>query len=167
MLPYQLKGTFYEQIDMSNFNQAIQQVNHNSNVIQSFLARRVLNLTRTNAKKILNAYNFSQEDDISIKCRIALICHGVSMSDSYWIKSIRDKRLWKDPNIRKVSLSKVVENIALNGEVLTATGSPGNNSAELFTKGVYAKVWQRGDDGFCYLRKRGLNNSETQSKTEV
>ena len=173
LMPYPLRGQVTNVPDASYFEdrfvsiaEAANIISHNGNTFKSYIGNRVLNLTRSNAKYLLNSFNFSQSDDIDEKFKIALVCHGVSMSDSYWLKVEGSKETWKERNIRKVPLSKIVAAIALDGKVFTISGDP-ELTPEFLTKGAFAKAWMRDEDGFCYLRKRGLFGRELEPKREV
>lgn len=135
----------------------------NYEVLMDFLSGRVLNLSRENAKKILNAYNFSQSQDTATKAKIAIACKAVSMTDDYWLNDESLKLRWEDMNPRANHLNEIVAHIALTGSSLTATGLP--HTPELTGQGAYAKAWYREDDG-VYLYKAGTKNG-VEDKIEV
>lgn len=141
-----------------------------------FLSHRVLPLTRGNAKKIYQLFNFNQlQDDVS-KAKIAIVCRAVSLQDNYWLKLEDDNKCWADVNLRENHLSEIVAQVALHGSSLSLTGIP--HTPELTSLGAYAKAWIRENDGL-YLHKLGAptsnehkNNGEPQvgtweSKIEV
>ena len=167
LVPYALRGQIINIPDSDDPNITVRMTEHNNNIFKSFIARRVLSLTRSNAKKLMNAFHFSQNDDVDTKYKIALTCHGVSMSDSYWLKTEDNETSWGETNIRKVSLSKIVASIALDGKSLTISGDPAPKTPEFLTKGIFAKAWTRNEDGFCYLKKRGLFGRDLEPKSEV
>ena len=172
LMPYSLRGQVANVVNSSSLDglspaSAARIVLHNNEVFKSFIARRVLSLTRSNAKTLLNVFNFSQSDDVDTRFKIALACHGVSMSDSYWLKIEGSFESWDEMNIKKVPLSKIVASIALNGRPLAILGDPPLQTPEFLTKGIYAKAWQRESDGFCYLKKRGLFGRDLDPKCEV
>lgn len=135
----------------------------NAEVFMSWLASRVLPLTRENAKKVYNLFGFSQLQDEYSKARVAIVCRAVSLQDNYWIKNENDKTTWKDVDLRQNSLSDVVAQVALNGSSLSLTGVP--TTPELTGQGAYAKAWFREGDTL-YLHKRGARDA-TESRIEV
>lgn len=159
LLPVQLRGIWEDngiyELNKDNFNQLnlVKYQNYAMN-IQHYLSTRVLNLSRKNAKKLLNAYNFSQSQDEITKASIAITCKAVSMIDSYWINTDDMKYKWKDINVRCNSLNKVVSHIALTGSSLTVTGKA--HTPEFALHGAYAKSWIREKDG-VYLYKAGAS----------
>lgn len=159
LLPIRMRGVYHKEFpDLQNRKE----YERYTSTFMSFLSHRVLSLSRKNAKKILNAYHFSQSQDEFTKAQIAIVCKAVSMSDDYWLNTDDLKFQWKDICVRKNHLNEIVSNIALTGSSLTVTGRP--ESPELTTNGAYAKAWQRiGDD--VYLLKAG--NGENEEKIEV
>lgn len=157
---------FYTKYDLTQANII---ANKNYNTVLSFLAHRVLPLTRANAKKIYDLFGFEQlQDDIS-KAKIAIICRGVSLQDNYWLKLDDDNKTWNDVNLRTNHLNEVVAQVALHGSSLSFTGTP--ITPELTTYGAYAKAWIRENDEL-YLHKLGapisnehINNGEPQTGT--
>lgn len=135
----------------------------NKTIITSWLANRVLSLSRVNAKWIYNALKLEQLQNDYEKARVSLLCKSVSVLDNYWVKQASSNLTWKDVNIREVSLNEVIAQIALHGKSLTLQGSL--NTPELTTHGAYAKAWRRHEDGL-WLYKKG-NNGNTESRIEV
>lgn len=135
----------------------------NKGVIISWLANRVLSLSRANAKWIYNALKFEQINSEYEKAKIALFCKAVSVLDNYWVKSAVSNLTWEDVNIRRISLNEIIAQIALHGKSVTIQGSM--NTPELTTHGAYAKAWRRHEDGL-WLYKKG-HNGNTESKIEV
>ena len=146
LLPIRMRGSFLH--DSKN---PVKESISNYNVLIDYLASRVLNLDRRNAKKILNAFNLTQSQSPVDKAKIAITCRIVSMVDSYWLKFEDDEILWQDLDPKQNSLNKIVTQIALMGTNLTLEGHP--HTPELAGQGSYAKAWVREDDG-VYLYKR-------------
>lgn len=136
----------------------------NYEAIISWLANRVLTLSRANAKWLYNLLKFEQVQSDEHKAKIALFCKAVSLQDSYWIKSEDSSLMWDDVNIRTNSLNEVIAQVALHGKSLTLQGSL--TTPELTTQGTYAKAWRRYPDGSLWLHKLGYNG-DTESKIEV
>jgi len=171
-IPYGLKGRlrepypikeYYTQYDVVQ----IQVISNNNNAaITSWLANRVLLLSRANAKWLYNAIGVEQLQTDAEKAKIALICRAVSINDSYWVKWEGEDIEWRDINIRSNPLNEVVAQIALHGKSLTLQGSL--TSPEFTTNGTYAKAWRRHADGSLWLYKKGhQGNSEARIEVMV
>lgn len=157
LLPYQLRGRLPKDKTPQSKLKCIY-------AFEEFLARRVLSLSRKNAKKILNLLHLSQVQDTSTKAKIALLCRAVSLEDNYWIKTATDKVMWKDVNLRSNSLNRVVAQVALHGTSLTLQGEL--TTPEITTMGAYAKCWKR-IDKILYLYKAGETEEGKESKVEI
>lgn len=134
-----------------------------SEAIVSFLASRVLPLSRDNAKKVYNLFRFEQSQDEYSKAKIALACRAVSLQDNYWVKLETDKETWKDVDLRTNKLNEIVAQVSLHGSSLSLQGSLA--TPELTGQGAYAKAWKREGDSL-WLYKRGAKDP-TESRIEV
>ena len=169
-LPFGLKGKLrenypeketYTRYDITQI-QII--MNTNNAAVTSWLANRVLLLSRANAKWLYNALKVEQLQTDAEKAKIALMCRAVSINDSYWVKLDGEELCWKDVSIRKNALNEIIAQIALHGKSLTLQGSL--CSPEFTTNGAYAKAWRRHEDGSLWLYKKGAKDS-TESRIEV
>lgn len=176
LVPYQLRGAITPLNELNLEGMSIKAIekeikcrehfrDKNRTAITHYLASRVLNLSRENAKKILNAYHFSQNQDDATRARIAIACKAVSMVDSYWIKLEDSSITWEDLNPRSVSLNQIVAHIALKGSSLTIQGIP--HTPELTGQGAYAKCWQRFEDGTYLLKKSSKGGHESDVEVLV
>lgn len=166
LLPMKLRDRLVNTTDIEDLKEKYKTAGNNHNVMMDYFSGRVLNLDRENAKKILNAYNFSQSQDSETKTKIALACRIVSMTDDYWINKEDAMLQWKDINPRENSLNKIIAHVALTGSSLTATGLP--HTPELTGQGAYAKAWIRDNNGNVSLYKAGSKNAEIdESKIEI
>lgn len=136
---------------------------NNYDAVVSFLASRVLPISRDNAKKIYNLFSFEQAQDEYSKAKIALVCRAVSLQDNYWVKLENDKVKWADVDLRTNKLSDIVAQVSLHGSSLSLQGSLA--TPELTGQGAYAKAWFREDDDL-WLYKRGAKDP-TESRIEV
>ena len=162
-VPYSLKNSIKTEENLDSVEKILSIRSNNRDKIIEYLANRMLVLSRKNVKKILTAYNFSQNQSPYTKARIAIVCKAVSMTDCYWIKTENDKLKWKDINPRKNHLNEIVSHIALCGKSLTLDGTP--RSPELTLQGAYAKCWKR-PNGETFLLKRS-SSSKHESDIEV
>lgn len=170
LLPYSLRNKFrqvlsYEQIK-SKYEDTQRQIaiDKNKEVLTSWLANRVLSLSRKNAKWIYNLLKFEQLSSNYEKAKVALVCRAVSLLDCYWVKMDGDSATWDSVNLRTNHLNEVIAQVALHGSSLSLQGSL--TTPELTTHGAYAKAWRRHDDGSLWLYKKG-NDGNTESRIEV
>ena len=168
LMPYKLRSVIKE-IDWSgDFSEDEIKEKHNiafknQVAITQYLSQRMLGLNRENAKKILNAFHFSQSQDDITRAKNVVACKAVSVIDDYWICEDLDKISWDQINIRNTSLNDIVASIALSGSSLAITGIP--HTPEITAQGVYAKAWIReGED--LWLHKKSTNNGN-ESDIEV
>ena len=173
LLPFTMQGKMPRIPDFSEIHSKYDDtqrqiaIRKNYNAFLSFLASRVLPITRTNAKKIYGLFGFEQlQDDLS-KAKIAIVCRALSLQDNYWIKIEGDSTKWEDVCLRHVSLSEAVAQVSLHGSSLTLTNKKEEamRTPELTGQGAYAKAWVREPDGL-YLYKKGANGV-MESKIEV
>lgn len=162
LLPYPLKNVI---VPVGNNRRSIAlSIANNYNAFISFLSNRVLALSRSNAKKILNILNLEQTQSDVERAKAAIFCKAVSVVDNYWLCS-KGTEKWCDYDIRRVSLNSIVAQIALHGSSLTLNGKD-IRTPELTTHGAYAKCWKR-ESGDLWLYKRGDKGSDYESKVEV
>ena len=170
-LPYPIKGKL-QKIPAPNtirttydMTQSILAARKNEEAVVSWLAGRVLLLSRANAKWIYNLFRFEQVSTAEQHVKIALVCRAVSVLDPYWLKFDDDGEIsWDSVDVRKNPLNEVVAQVALHGKLLTLQGSP--VTPELTTNGAYAKAWRRHKDSSLWLYKLGANGN-TESRIEV
>ena len=171
LIPYQLKGKLREVPPFSaiksqyDLTQRTIAINKNYSAVLSFLASRVLPLTRKNAKKIYQLFGFEQLQDDYSKAKIAIICKAVSLQDDYWFKTEFGKEMWKNVSIRDNHLSEIVAQVSLHGSSLTLGGEI-PTTPEIAGQGAYAKAWKR-ENGELWLYKLGSENNSYESKVEV
>lgn len=170
-LPYPIRGKLREMPEPGgikstyDLTQSMIAARKNEEAIVSWLAGRVLLLSRANAKWIYNLFRFEQSGTDEQRVKIAMVCRAVSVSDPYWLKFEEDGDLrWDSVDVRQNPLNEVVAQVALHGKSLTLQGSP--VTPELTTNGVYAKAWRRHPDGNLWLYKLGANGN-TESRIEV
>lgn len=131
----------------------------------SWLANRVLLLSRANAKWIYNLFHFEQTGSDEQRMKIAMTCRAASVLDPYWLKYQDDEDIsWSMVDIRRNPLNEIVAQVALHGKSLTLQGSM--ITPELTTNGAYAKAWRRHSDNSLWLYKLG-NGGNTESRIEV
>lgn len=137
----------------------------NVSVLKDWMSNRVLSLSRDNAKQIFSMFGISQSNDRETRVKICLLCCGVSITDSYWIKADDDNRVWEQINVRKNHFEEIVD-VALGGENPSITTNP--ICPELTTKGLFRKAWVRhSDTGDLYLLKSDKHTENINTHMEV
>ena len=117
--------------------------------VRDWLSERVLNISRSNAKKIISSLGLNQNNRIAM----CIACKGISLTDCYWLKVENDtKSTWENINLYTNTLSKAVAKIALTGEYVSIQGRI--RTPEVTGQGAYAKCWRR-INGKTYLYKSG------------
>lgn len=171
LLPYPIKGKLREMpsgdrmMSAGEMTQWLAAARKNEEAVVSWLANRVLLLSRTNAKWIYNMCHFEQVGTDEQRVKIAMVCRAVSVLDSYWLKFEDDIEVnWSRVNVRQNPLNEIIAQVALHGKSLTLQGSL--VTPELTTNGVYAKAWRRHEDSQLWLYKLGADGN-TESRIEV
>ncbi len=169
-LPYPLKGRI-QPVQLSDIERGDKYISivrdilaHNDTAFRSFLADRVLPLSRENAKKIYNILGFEQKQDDFTKAGIALSFRAVTLQDCYWVSLAESNITWEQVDLKRVQLRDDMFEVALHGAVPSVQGS-GFRTPEASTQGAYAKAWRR-ENGEMYLYKKGYRG-ETPSESEV
>lgn len=164
LMPYGLKDKI-RPITPSTPVEMAKNMVHNIEEIKEWMSNRVLSLSRDNAKQIYNMFNISQSNDRTTRANICLMCQGVSVTDSYWIKLETDDKKWSEINIRQNHFKEIVD-IALNGENPSKTTNP--ICPELTTKGLFRKAWIRDNKTKeLYLLKSDKHNENINTRCEV
>ncbi len=170
-IPYPIRGKLRKITDPRDIRtsyditQSMIAARKNEEAIVSWLANRVLLLSRANAKWIYNMCHFEQVGTDEQRMKIAMACRAVSVLDPYWLKFEEDGGLcWSQVDVKQNPLNEIVAQVALHGKSLTLQGSL--LTPELTTNGVYAKAWRRHDDSRLWLYKLGANGN-TESRIEV
>jgi hypothetical protein len=137
LAPFSLRNSIVE-IKGSNNSDLLKAMTNNALVLENWMSNRVLSLSRDNAKQIYTMFGVSQSNDIRTRVKICIMCKGISIMDSYWIKDDNETKTWEQVNIRRNHFSEIVD-IALNGENPTITTNA--ICPELTTKGLFRKAW--------------------------
>lgn len=114
----------------------------------NWLAVRPLSIGRTNAKAILNNAGIPQNS-----LTIARMCHGMNLSDCYWVKEREEDTSWDKDNLYDHDMDQLYADTALTGKSHHLSKDK-FHTPELTAQGVSAKCWIKDDDGI-YLYKVG------------
>lgn len=135
----------------------------NVQLLKTWFSRRVLSLSRTNAKQIYAMFQMQQLDDVESRSEFCIRCLGVSIQDSYWIKQDDSDLRFEKVNIRHQHFKDIVD-VALYGDSPTVTEN--GLCPDLTTHGVFRKAWVREEDGL-YLLKSDLHENNINTRMEV
>jgi len=163
LLPYALRNRIKVARSYMNAVQTAKVLASNIKTVEDYLSSRVISLSRTNAKLICQLYNLQQSQSQKNRVEICLMCRGVSVQDSYWIKSLHEDITWSSVNIRQNHFADIVS-IALDGENVTLTTS--DAKPDLTTKGMFRKAWIR-RAGDLYLLKSDESLNQINTRMEV
>lgn len=147
-LPYSLQGKFVKSVNPRDLLRNIQ-------YLKSWLSRRVLSLSRANAKQIYTMYQIPQLDDIETRVKICLACKGVAIQDCYWIAKNENEK-YVDVNIRHKHFKEILE-ISLLG--INPTITENSICPELTTHGLFRKCWIREDNDLYLLKSDNFQNN--------
>ena len=134
-----------------------------------WLSDRTIPISRRYAKKVLNALDLTQGQNIDEKARIALAFKALSLTDGYWLKSEADiTKQWQDISLLHNRMSEEVTIAALKGETITLRNKS-LPTAEVTTNGSYPKAWFRTDEDLTpWLYKAGdIEGSEPKREVDA
>lgn len=127
---------------------------------------RVLSLDRKYAKEILNSLGHKQSITDRDRANIAISYHGVSFTDTYWIKGNKEKIIFSDINLFNHSLSNAFVDVSLKGKQLTAQKAelvkPLDAAGDVSTIGVAPKAWIRNNGEFYLLKDGSIDEVESE-----
>ena len=116
--------------------------------IEAFLASRVIDSSRTNARLLKKALNINESEDAFI----SLYAYGASLSDDFWFKPKHSKLKYADVRFDNDALA----DLALRGDVVLFPHK-GKLTPELTTTGSFEKGWKR-IDGKWWLYKNATKD---------
>lgn len=164
LLPIALRDRILS-VPVSSVSDILKVMFANTDALSDWMSNRVLSLSRDNAKQIFNMFNISQSNDRKTRVKICLLCHGVSITDSYWIKTDNDDTTWEQINVRKNHFKEIVD-IALDGDNPSITTN--SICPELTTKGLFKKAWFRDPvSKELYLLKSDRHSENINTHMEV
>ena len=138
-LPYELKDYVINSSDCDT-----EEMIYQNAVLSDYLSSRTLNLSRDNAKAILNVAVLPQSIKTADKLRIVTACRGLTMTDSFWLKDEGEDLSFSDVNLRTHPLSEASYKIAILGQNISATRK--ELVPDLSTDGMFPKYWKRDID---------------------
>lgn len=112
--------------------------------LKDFLVSRTLNLSKVNAKAILDSVSLPQSSRIAERLTIVLACDALSMIDNFWVANDDDTRKFKDVCLRNHKLEDAAFKISIAGIIASATNE--ELKPDLTSDGMFPKTWYRGID---------------------
>lgn len=159
-LPYELKD-YITDTDYSDIKKAMAHIE----TVKDYFSSRALNLSRENAKVILNVTALPQSLKTKERLKITFACKGLTMGDNFWIKSKGDDTVrFADVNLRKTPLSEASYEIAILGKHISATAE--ELRPDLSTHGMFPKYWHR-ENGEVYMWKTDKTTGNINTKAEL
>lgn len=126
-------------------------------VLKDFFVSRTLNLSRENAKIILNVAALPQSLKTKERLEIVFACKGLTMTDNFWIKKENENLKFSEVNLRKNPLGEASYDIAILGKYISATRD--ELCSDLSTGGMFPKYWHRkNNEIFLYKTDKFINN---------
>lgn len=153
LLPFSLRNAFNTRDDIKSIMTNIQ-------LLRDWLSERVLSMNRDNAKQLWSAFGFPQRSSTTVRVQICLLCRGLSVTDSYWIRNDDSSEAYEDVCIRLNKFRDMVD-VSLYG--VSPSFTTNYECPELTTHGLFRKAWIR-QNGNLYLLKsdRSANNISTR-----
>lgn len=158
LLPFCLRN----QIQNSD-GTTIKEIMKGIDLIRSFFSKRVLSLSRDNAKLLYGLFGISQANTVADRVEACLRCHAVSVGDSYWVKRKSETLSWDKVNVRKNKLSSIID-VALDGQLPSLTTN--SEHPDLTTDGLFRKSWVRKGDKL-FLVKSDRTKEFVNTKMEI
>ncbi len=159
-LPFSLRD-YVKTTGEKSFNESI----HDITVLRDYLASRTLNLSRDNAKAILNVANLPQSLNTEQRLKIVIACNALTMQDNFWIRKDGSVNKFTDVCLRHKKLSEASYDIAILGKHISATAD--DLIPDLTTEGMFPKYWHRREDGVVELWKTDKLGGKANTECEI
>ncbi len=119
--------------------------------LQTFIDSRLVLSHRKNVKQLFEKIGVNTTEDI------LSITNGVSLNDTFWLKTVDDKKTWKNVSPYTNKLNQTIAEYSFDNSRLVA-GKRITTSPEFATSGQYPKCWKR-VNGVIYLYKAGSSGA--------
>lgn len=160
-LPYALKDHITSSDTAGSLRIAIRDIT----CLKDFLSARTLNLSRENAKVILNVAALPQSLNTDGRIKIVLACRGLNMEDNFWLRTERETLRYSDVNLRKRSLSENSYDIAILGHHISATRE--ELIPDIMTGGMFPKYWHRNGNEVELWKTDRINGTSAECEVEA
>lgn len=160
-LPYCLKD-YVQTTNPVDFKKSIKDIE----VLRDFLSGRMLNISRDNAKVILNVLALPQTLKTEERVKITLMCRSLSMIDNFWTKEDDEELTFSDVCLRNTKLSEASYKIAILGKHISACID--DIKSDLLTNGMFAKTWRRKNNTIeLWKTDKSIANINTKAEVQV
>ncbi len=163
-LPYMLKDYIKSTSEARSMQEALSHIT----TLKDFLAARTLNLSRENAKVILNVAALPQSLRTDERIKITFACRGLNMEDNFWLRRSDEIVSFDDINLRKWHLSEASYDIAILGKHISVTQQ--SLVPDLSAGGMFPKYWHRNGDKIELWKAdktHGLNSDSEIEAAEI
>ena len=118
-------------------------------VFHGWTESRILNMSRTNAAKIMAGFRMSRSNSYDIAEKM----HFATLMDCYWMKDESEDISWDDVSLYRADISRDVADTSLFGKNQLFSGHI--KTPETSTLGLSAKAWYRDSNGMLWMYKVG------------
>ena len=163
MLPFMLRD--YIKTSSIESLATINKMTTDISAVKDFLCSRLLNLSRSGAKTILNVANLPQSLKTAEKLKISIACRGLTMTDDFWLKKPDEDIEYKDVCLRKNKLSHKSYDVSILEKHISATRD--ELRPDLSTVGMFPKFWHRREDSTTELWKTDRTSDFSNTQAEL
>ena len=111
-------------------------------------AARPLTLERNDAKDFLIRHGFQEDKTDRERAEIALRCHGLCLTDAFWIREIEENIRFDQINLFDSQLSDEYVDIVLRDRGMIAKNLGLMDEASALAETNTPNVWARREDGY-------------------
>lgn len=162
-LPYALKDFVCSTKLSGNFKDMSENGKY-MDALKDFLSGRVLSLSKSNAKEILNSAGLPSVLRTPERVKICIACRALSITDNFWLKGDNENLQFSDVNLRNKHLQDAAFKVSILGHVLPI--SKEILKPDIGTQSMFAKTWNRAETGL-ELWKTGKTTSNVNTRAEV
>lgn len=158
VIQFDINTDYYTVVKLNILNSVFNPVNDSVDIatqnalFNGWLSDRCIPDSREGAKRLKTKYNINDLKQLMISC------HGLSLSDHYWIDRSPYTSKWKDVNLYENPYDETVGKILLDKrfKLVKNSFSYGDKSPDITTVGSLPKYWyQNPNDKKSYLYKGG------------
>lgn len=162
-LPYALKDYIMDSSSAVTREDFIL-LNRHINCIRDFLLSRLLDPDRPGAKTILISSALPQSYKTGEKIRTAIACHGLCVTDNFWLQEEGEYTDYASICLRTYHTSHKSYDIAILQHPMVAAKEELYH--DITTGGVFPKFWKR-QNGRLELWKTDITKDNSNTRTEI
>ena len=148
-LPYALKDFVCSTKLSGNFKDMSENGRY-MDALKDFLSGRILSLSKSNAKEILNSAGLPSVLRTPERIKICIACRALSITDNFWLKEDNETLQFSDVNLRNKHLQDAAFEVSVLGHVLSI--SKEILKPDIGTQGMFAKTWNRADESVMTIQ---------------